>query len=538
MQHVQSPYFVRYLDCYTARLNAYIVLEPVRGGNLHDYLLNKGTVDEATALHWLYQLTKGLKQLWRNGYIHRDLKPENVMLTANSPSADIKLIDTGIAKLVERFTGTILTPAGTRKYMAPEVTIEETSRFEVDIWGLGALLFELINGLTAQDLLFTEIARSLENSSQQTESLVEILLAGMLRLEPKQRLQPAELRFLLKYQLKGIFGPLQYCKNSLSGAQITMRAGTLPDNFPAFAGIMKPDRCLSVSGLDLMVYNCEGIPLHAILSSGPLFYDIVAGIAIQLLDLISRLHAENYILALSDTEAITIQDQDGNLLVKVISVPLFSSSQQEQSADYGNLARICLYMLTKTPAALQESSYAGALIAYSAELAEDCSSFLTLLPTGKCPLSHPFLTPRPPLLLDEAQFPPDLCRALALAELMARHNSIKLAYLLLGLVYHAGLALQTRATDEGFEAIKPFLVRCEAEMERRARWLETRKGEYVKWTPAYICEELLLHCKSNPQAAEVVEVTKLLCRAKRWLAEAQVLFPSAQRLYSSLSRPR
>jgi hypothetical protein len=195
-------------------------------------------------------------------------------------------------------------------------------------------------------------------------------------------------------------------------------------------------------------------------------------------------------------------------------------------------------MLTKTPAALQKSSYADTLIAYSTELAEECSSFLALLPTGKCPLSHPFLTPRPPLQLEETQFPPDLCRALALAELMARQNSIKLAFLLLGLVYHAGLALQTRATDEDFEAIKPFLVRCEAEMERRARWLETRKGEYVKWTPAYICEELLLHCKSNPQAAEAVEVTKLLCRAKRWLVEAQVLFPSAQRLYSSLSRSR
>ena len=535
IQHVQSPYFVRYLDYYTAGLKAYIVLEPVRGGNLQEFLLNKGAVNEATALRWLYQLTKGLKHLWRNGFIHRDLKPENVMLTADNPSADVKLIDTGIARLVDRLT--TLTPVGTSKYMAPEVTTGGHSKFEVDIWGLGTLLFELVKGLTHNDEKFIEIAGSLPNISVQGESLVEILLAGMLKLEPQQRLHPAELRFLLKYQLKGLSGPLQYCKDCISRTQITMRAGTFPENCPALEEI-RPDRCLSMSGLTLMVYTCAGTSLHSLLSSGPLFYDAVAGVASQLLDLISRLHAENHILPLLGIEAVHIQNQGGNLLVKVISIPVFSSSRQEKSADYGNLARICLYMLTKTPAALQESSYSATLNAYSAELTEDCSSFLALLPTGNCPLSHPFLAPRPPLQLHEAQFPPDLCRALALAELLAHQNSVKLAYLLLGLVYYACCALQTTATDEASDAIKLFLVRCNAEMERRARWLETRQGEKVKGTPAYICEELLLHCKSNPQAAEAVEVTKLLCRAKRWLVEAQVVFPSAQRLYSSLSRPR
>jgi serine/threonine protein kinase len=107
------------------------------------------------------EVASGLSAAHGAGILHRDVKPENIMLRKDGY---VKLLDFGLAKLTEdlglfsggrddstisqAFTnsGTIL---GTVSYMSPEqlrgMTVDETT----DIWSLGCVLYEMLNGRTA-----------------------------------------------------------------------------------------------------------------------------------------------------------------------------------------------------------------------------------------------------------------------------------------------------------------------------------------------------------------------------------------------------
>jgi serine/threonine-protein kinase len=85
------------------------------------------------------------------GIVHRDLKPDNVFLVAvrGAPSM-VKLLDFGIAKLLgddehghQTRTGNLL---GTPAYIAPEQARGEAIDQQVDVYSLGAMLFELLTG--------------------------------------------------------------------------------------------------------------------------------------------------------------------------------------------------------------------------------------------------------------------------------------------------------------------------------------------------------------------------------------------------------
>jgi len=533
LQAAHSPYLVRQLSCYTEGRNAYIVLEPVRGGTLHGYLQARGSVDEATALRWIGQLTEALEHLWRINVIHRDLKPENVMLTEASNSADVKLIDMGIARYIERLTGTTLTPIGTERYLAPEVNTGEHSKFQVDIWGLGALLYELTHGLLSNDRDFGQISREFEAYFPKEPSLIDVLLAGMLKFDPKQRILPAELRFLLEFELEGLSGPMKYCKDSLSEAQISIRIGNSPNTVQDWEGILRPDRCLTAAGLNLMVYKEIGVSLASVIATGPLYYAMASDVIGQLLGIVSRLHAENYVLGPVDPETVLLFDQSDSLLVQVLASPIICISEIDKSREYANLAGICLYMLTGDTAALLPNTYIPAFSASSAVLSAECAHFLSLLSTGKCDFSHPFLSERS---IDAAHFPnnTDLGRAVALANCLILKNSLKPAYLVLSLVH---CALSTAAYRE----LEPCLDQIGEEVEKMARWLQVWTGQVE--SPIKVCTELLEYCETaycrpfpSPwQTWEAREVAKVLCRGRKWLGEAQTLFPRTQRLYSSLA---
>ena len=76
--------------------------------------------------------------------MYRDLKPENIMLGADG---HVKLIDFGLARELSTTDGLrTFTNCGTPAYIAPEIIKGIGHSFMADIWSLGVLICDLING--------------------------------------------------------------------------------------------------------------------------------------------------------------------------------------------------------------------------------------------------------------------------------------------------------------------------------------------------------------------------------------------------------
>jgi len=96
----------------------------------------------------LRKIAQPLRAAHEQGVIHRDLKPENIMLQTAGDEEYIKIIDFGIATVLETATATasILTRVvGTPAYMAPE-QLQGRPSVASDIYGLGVIVFEMITG--------------------------------------------------------------------------------------------------------------------------------------------------------------------------------------------------------------------------------------------------------------------------------------------------------------------------------------------------------------------------------------------------------
>lgn len=122
----------------------FIVMEFLRGESLRDSIKANRTGDLAGKLNIALQIGRALEYIHTKKIIHRDIKPENVHIDA---AGRIKLMDFGIAKA----EGLSLTRAGftlgTPYYMAPEQVLGHQLTGQVDIYGFGVLLFELLSGL-------------------------------------------------------------------------------------------------------------------------------------------------------------------------------------------------------------------------------------------------------------------------------------------------------------------------------------------------------------------------------------------------------
>ena len=130
------------------RLNgtAYTSMELVEGESLLSRLYRVGSLPLSEALDIARQICAGLREAHAQGIVHRDLKPANIMVDR---SGTVKIMDFGIARMVQRddpMTGTIV---GTPEYMAPEQAELKPVSSCTDIYAVGLLLYEMITGVAA-----------------------------------------------------------------------------------------------------------------------------------------------------------------------------------------------------------------------------------------------------------------------------------------------------------------------------------------------------------------------------------------------------
>ncbi|WOL17716.1 serine/threonine-protein kinase ATG1t [Canna indica] len=142
---VRHPNIIRLLDAIQVDGFVFLILEFCPGGDLATFIKHTGRLNEDTTRKFMKQLGAGLKVMHSHHIIHRDLKPENILLSAFTCDAVLKIADFGLARVVHpgKYTDTV---CGTPLYMAPEVMEFQKYDDKVDMWSLGAILFELLNG--------------------------------------------------------------------------------------------------------------------------------------------------------------------------------------------------------------------------------------------------------------------------------------------------------------------------------------------------------------------------------------------------------
>lgn len=131
---------------------SYFVMELVSGTPLTVHCVENGlSLKERLGL--FLEVAQAVQHAHQKGVLHRDLKPSNILVTRDAEGMPVpKLIDFGIAKVFaeEGFNATLLTlpgqVVGTPQYMSPEQAAGGDVDTRCDVYGLGAVLYELISG--------------------------------------------------------------------------------------------------------------------------------------------------------------------------------------------------------------------------------------------------------------------------------------------------------------------------------------------------------------------------------------------------------
>lgn len=128
----------------------FIVMEFVEGEPLKAFIENDSLTD-SQKIEILKQSCLALEFAHKDGVVHRDIKPANIMVRTDSDgSLNVKIIDFGIAKMVDKKEEVTLTNTGdlfgTPAYMSPEQCMGEASDNRTDIYALGCIAHELFTG--------------------------------------------------------------------------------------------------------------------------------------------------------------------------------------------------------------------------------------------------------------------------------------------------------------------------------------------------------------------------------------------------------
>ncbi len=127
----------------------FLVTEYVPGITLSDKLA-RGPLPERELLELGAQMVEGLAAAHAQGLVHRDLKPANLRLT---PDGRVKILDFGLAAMLPgpdlslmQTSEVLSTIAGTLCYMAPEQLSGGAADVRSDLYGAGAVLYEMATG--------------------------------------------------------------------------------------------------------------------------------------------------------------------------------------------------------------------------------------------------------------------------------------------------------------------------------------------------------------------------------------------------------
>ncbi len=184
-----SPFILTLYYAFQTPENLYMIIDYCPGGDLNFHII-QNLFEEDEARFYIAELILGIEHLHELDIIYRDLKPENILINEDN---HIKLADFGLAK--EGITDIQNTKSfvGSPAYLAPEMLMRKGVGKSADIYGIGAVLYEMICGTPPFfsnniKILYKNISQSKLMLHDYFSDELKDLLTQLLCRDPKKRI--------------------------------------------------------------------------------------------------------------------------------------------------------------------------------------------------------------------------------------------------------------------------------------------------------------------------------------------------------------
>ncbi|OMJ76750.1 hypothetical protein SteCoe_23812 [Stentor coeruleus] len=193
LANITSPFVVKLHYAFQSSEKLYLVLDFMQGGDLYYHITQYKCLSEEVAKFYAVEVILALEDLHNSNILYRDLKPENILM---DNFGHVKLADFNLAKIIIDNEQTS-TMCGTPEYISPEILKGSPHGREVDFWGLGCVIYEMIEGKSPfyasnYKKLFSKIINGTFNFSDKFSAAAMDLISQLLSVQVKSRLVSME----------------------------------------------------------------------------------------------------------------------------------------------------------------------------------------------------------------------------------------------------------------------------------------------------------------------------------------------------------